>query len=369
MSAPAASSASGPAGALPLDDPHRLAAGDPRGFGALIRSFPAHLAEGARLAAGVRLAEPPRDGLVVVGMGGSAVAGDLLQALWRDRAPFPVEVVRGYGLPAWVGPGTAVVASSYSGSTEETLAAFAEARRRGSRPLVVTSGGPLATAAADLPLVRIPEGLPPRAALGYLLGPVLRVMGAACPALDAGAELPEALEVLAALGAELAPERPLAANAAKELATWLDGRTPAVYGTDTTAPAAYRWGTQFEENAKVLAVSGALPEMNHNAIEAWGAGPAGAWAVVLLRDGAEHPRVARRADLTLRVAGARVPAREVWARGHGRLGRLLSLVLIGDWTTYYAAILRGVDPYAVDTLDAFKRRMGPARPAGEGPRA
>lgn len=295
----------------------------------------------------------------MVGMGGSAVAGDLLQGLWHERAPFPVHVVRGYTLPAWIGPGSLVIASSYSGGTEETLSAFAAARSRGARTLAVTSGGRLGeeSVRAGIPWVRIPLGFPPRAALAYLLIPVLAVIEASWPALGRTGERDEVVGVLARLGAELGPEAPLAGNAAKQLAIWLAGRTPVVYGTDVTAPVAYRWRTQLEENAKVLALSGSLPEMNHNAVEAWGGAPGEHWAVVFLRDDTEHPRVARRAALTRSITEARVPTREVWAQGEGRLARLLSLVLIGDWASYYLALLRGVDPWTVDTLDAFKRRM------------
>ena len=317
------------------------------------------MADASRLAEGIRLDGPLPGAVVIVGMGGSAVAGDLLQGLWHERAPFPVHVVRGYTLPAWIGPDSLVVASSYSGGTEETLSAFAEARSRGGRALVVTSGGPLAeeSSRAGIPWVRIPSGFPPRAALAYLLAPVLAVIEASWPTLSRAGERDEAIGVLARLGAELCPESPLAANPAKQLAVWLTGRTPAVYGTDATAPVAYRWRTQLEENAKVLALSGILPEMNHIAIEAWGGAPGDHWAVVFLRDATEHPRVARRAALTRSITEARVPTREVWARGEGRLARLLSLVLTGDWVSYYLALVRGVDPWAVDTLEAFKQRM------------
>jgi glucose/mannose-6-phosphate isomerase len=342
-----------------LDDPHRYAAVDPRKFGELIRGFAGQVADAVRLADHVRVpGERPR-AVCLLGMGGSAVAGDLLGALVRPLAPFPVHVVRGYTVPAWVGPDTVVVASSYSGHTEETLAAFEAARARTARLLVVSSGGELGAWAEreGVPWLRVPAGFPPRAALAFLLLPLVVLLERLGGGVGLPAEREEAVAVLTALGAALAPEVPTAENPAKALALRLAGRVPAIYGSELTGPVAYRWRTQLEENAKVLAVSGALPEMNHNAIEAWGAGPGSAWTVVLLRDPGEHPRVVRRLALTREIVGAHAPVHEAWAQGQGRLARLLSLVLQGDWTSYYVAIARGVDPWAVERLEALKRRM------------
>jgi glucose/mannose-6-phosphate isomerase len=347
-----------------LDDSHRNAAIDSRKFGELIRGFAGQVADAARLADHVRLPGGLPRAMCLLGMGGSAVAGDLLRALADPVAPFPIHVVRGYAVPAWVGPDTLVVASSYSGNTEETLAAFDAARRRTARLLVLSSGGELGALAQQegLPWVRLPAGFPPRAALAFLLLPLVVQLERLGAGIGGVAEREEAVAVLTALGAVLAPEVPTAENAAKGLALRLAGRVPAIYGSELTAPVAYRWRTQLEENAEVLALSGELPEMNHNAIEAWGAGPEAAWAIVLLRDPGEHPRVVRRFALTREIVGAHVPIHEVQARGEGRLARLLSLVLQGDWTSYYVSLRRSVDPWAVDRLEAFKRRM--AAPEG-----
>jgi glucose/mannose-6-phosphate isomerase len=347
-----------------LDDPTAYATGDPRRFGELIRGFAGQVADASRLADGVRLDGGPPRAVAVLGMGGSAVAGDLVAALAHGTAPFPIAVIRGYTVPAWVDADTLVVGSSYSGQTEETLAAFEAARARGARALVVTSGGELGTRAErqGLPRVQVPAGSPPRAALAFLLMPLLVLLDRLGAGMGGAAERDEGVRLLTALGAELAPEVPTAENPAKTLAAALAGRVPAIYGSELGAPVAYRWRTQLEENAKVLALSGALPEMNHNALEAWGDDPLRApWAAVILRDTAEHPRVARRATLTREILAGRAPVHEVWARGESPLARLLSLVLHGDWVSYYVAILRGVDPWAVDGLEAFKRRMAEAR--------
>jgi glucose/mannose-6-phosphate isomerase len=342
-----------------LDDAKVHAAVDVQGFRELLRGFPDQVVEGARLGDALPPAGPPPRAVAVVGMGGSAAAGDYLQALADARAPFPVAVVRGYAVPAWVGPDTLVVGSSYSGQTEETLAAFADARARGAGAVVVSSGGELGERARRerLPWARVPSGFPPRAALAFLLMPMVALLERAGAGLGGAPEREEAVAALRRLTVELAPETPLARNPAKALAVALHGRVPVVYGTDATAPAAYRWRTQLEENAKVLALSGVLPEVNHNAVEAWGGDGSGAWAPVFLRDAGEHPRVARRAALTRAVLETRAPVHEAWSRGEGRLARLLTLTLFGDWVSYYLAILRGVDPWAMETIEAFKRRM------------
>jgi glucose/mannose-6-phosphate isomerase len=226
----------------------------------------------------------------------------------------------------------------------------------------VSSGGLLGERATrdGTPWIRVPPGLPPRAALPSLLVPILVLLERAGAIAPGAEDRREAVAVLIALGSELEPGVPCRENLAKGLVKWAADRTLAIYGADMTAAVAYRWTTQIEENAKTLAFSGALPEMNHNAIEAWGWDEVGAWAVVLLRDATDHPRVARRVELTRAIIGARAPIREVWSRGRGPLARLLSLTLIGDWVSYYLAIRRGVDPWAVGTLEGFKRSM--ARP-------
>jgi glucose/mannose-6-phosphate isomerase len=352
----------------PLDDPATYPAIDPRGFRELLRGFAGQLSEASGLADGVVVGRggpwTPR-AVVLLGMGGSAVAGDFLQALCETRAPFPVVVVRGYTVPAWVGPDSLVIASSYSGQTEETLSAFDAARARGARLVAVTSGGRLGDAARrdGHPWIRVPGGFPPRAALAFLLMPLVVLLEGAGAHLGGESEREEAVSVLKGVGSDLAPEVPATENPAKALAAALADRVPVVYGTDATGPVAYRWRTQFEENAKVLALSGVLPEMNHNAIEAWGGGVGRQWAAVFLRDRGEHPRVARRVALTRDVIGARAPVHEAWSRGDGRLARLLSLALTGDWVSYYLAVLRGVDAWAVETLEGFKRRMAEGEPA------
>jgi glucose/mannose-6-phosphate isomerase len=253
-----------------------------------------------------------------------------------------------------------VIASSYSGETAETLSAMEMAVARRVPVVAITTGGRLGDIASahGAPRVTLPAGLQPRMAYGYLFFPALRVLRTAGLPIVTDAEIGETLDLLDGMAAELEPARPSAANEAKRLAAAIGPRLPAVYGGPETGPVAYRWKTDIEENAKTFAVAGALPEMNHNEIEAWRGPGAAGLHLILLRDRAETPEIARRFGV-LRdlVGGAAGGVSESWARGTTRLARLLSLVSVGQWVGYYLALLRGVDPWSVPLLDELKRRM------------
>ncbi|MBI2155774.1 MAG: bifunctional phosphoglucose/phosphomannose isomerase [Candidatus Rokubacteria bacterium] len=345
---------------MSLDDARFIQDRDPHRVSDILAAFPRQCREARALRA-----EPPvggtRPGLVVfAGMGGSAAGGDFAAACAFDQLDVPVLVHRGYGLPAAAGARALVIASSYSGETAEALSAAAAALERGAALAVITAGGRLAALARErgVPRVAVPGSLMPRMALGHLFFAGLGVLRDAGLAVATDAELDEALAVVEALTAELAPARPTADNEAKRLARAVAGRLPAVYGGPLTAAAAYRWRTDLEENAKLLALSAALPEMNHNEVEAWRAPDAHGRHAVLLRDAGEPPEVAERFAFVrelVTTAGAGVS--ECRARGRGRPARLLSLACLGQWVSYYAALERGVDPWAVPVLDELKRRL------------
>jgi glucose/mannose-6-phosphate isomerase len=343
-----------------LDDPQRLADADPFDTRAVLAEFPRQCRHARTLrAAPAGPRERPRL-IVVAGMGGSAAGGDLLATCAADTLDVPVLVHRGYGLPAAAGQDTLVLASSYSGDTEEVLSAVDVALSRKLAVVALTAGGRLGALAERHRFARVvlPSGLMPRMALGYLFLPTLRVLAACGAAVASEADIDEALGVVEALAAELGPARPTAVNEAKRLAVAIGDRLPAVYGGPLTGPVAYRWKTDLEENAKTLALAGALPEMNHNEIEAWGAPAAGRLHALLLRDEGEPAEIALRfgllRDLIEPDAGG---VSETWTRGRARLTRLLSLAYLGQWTSYYVAVRRGIDPWTVPRLDELKRRL------------
>jgi len=347
-----------------LDDLRALAQIDTHDARGALAGFPAQCRTARMLAA----TPPPGTSrprvVVVAGMGGSAAGGDLLAACAGDAVDVPILVHRGYGLPALAGPDALVLASSYSGETAEVLSAFDVAIARRVPVVALTAGGALARRAAETgrPRVALPGGLMPRMALGYLFLPALALLAGVGVSLATPTEVDEALAAVDALAVELAPARPVAENEAKRLALAIGGRLPVIYGGPATGTVAYRWKTDIEENAKTFALAGALPEMNHNEIEAWQPPAAKDLHALLLRDAGEGAEIARRfdvlRDLITPSAGGVSEAR---GRGAGRLARLLTLTYLGQWTSYYLAVLRGRDPWSVPILDEVKRRMrGPS---------
>src|SRR5262249_33714004 len=235
---------------------------------------------------------------------------------------------RGYGLPRVAGPDALVLVASYSGDTAEALSAFDAAVARRVPVVALTAGGALAerAAARGLPRVAVPGGLMPRMALGYMFLPAVALLADAGVTLATPGDVDEAISALEALAEQLAPERPVPSNEAKRLALAIGESLPAIYGGPDTATIAYRWKTDIEENAKMFAVAGALPEMNHNEIEAWQPPAAKDMHAVLLRDANEAPDIARRFDIARELitpsAGGVSEAR---GRGVSRLARLLTL--------------------------------------------
>ena len=334
---------------------------DPHGMLGDVLSQPLQLGDALWRAqsAGMRSGDSPA-GLVVCGMGGSAIGGDLAVAALGDRATRPISVVRGYALESWTSPESFVLCSSYSGETEETLACFEAAGAAGARRVVLTTGGALADAARaeDVPVIGVPAGMQPRAAVLYgTIGALecAAVCGAA-PALHAEIDMSTAL--LEQLVEEWGPDA-TDDVLPKRIARELQGRLPVVHGAGATVAVARRWHTQLNENAKQAASWSELPEANHNEICGWkrGAGVA-PLAAVFLEDPDHHPRVGRRIELMaeeVRRAGA--PALVVPGRGESRLERVLSQVLLGDLVSLYLAALEGVDPMSVEAIDRLKEEL------------
>ena len=297
-------------------------------------------------------------GLVVAGMGGSAVGGLLALGAIGDRLRRPMVPAQGYRLPGWVDADTLVLVSSYSGGTEEALSCYADASDRGARRIVATTGGELAQRAREdgVPVIPLPGGFQPRAAVGYSTVLALEVAahGGAAPPLR------DEIEAAATLAESLAREwGPAGAddNPAKRLARRLQGTVPIVIGAELTAPVAYRWKTQFNENAKLPAFASELPEADHNEICAWESAD-GRLAAIMLCDPGQHERNAARMELTGRIiedTGAIVE--RVPARGETSVERLVSLILLGDLVSLYAAVLKGVDPVEIAMIDRLKREL------------
>jgi len=350
----------------PLDDERGLRAGDPSGMLDALAAVARHCREG--YGAGRSAPDLPSGegvtSVAFVGMGGSAVSGDVVRALYADRLRVPVVVVRSPELPEWCGPHTLLVASTYSGDTAETLAAFETALERGCRVVAVTSGGRLGARASELELGRVivPGGLMPRAALGYLLLGSIGALESIGLVPAAAGELNDAARELEALADQLGPAVPTDINPAKQLAHAIGERVPVVWGAEGIgAVAASRWKTQMNENAKVPAWWSALPELDHNEVVGWSGDRGHGSFLVVLRHEGEHPDVAARVPLSIEIAqasGAR--AQEVWAHGGTALARALTLIAQGDFTATYLGLLHGVDPSQIEAIVRLKRELAQA---------
>ncbi|HEX6752289.1 MAG TPA: bifunctional phosphoglucose/phosphomannose isomerase [Solirubrobacterales bacterium] len=317
-----------------------------------VLSIPDHLRDALWRVESARLEPGEADGLMVCGMGGSAIGGDLAAAALGDRLTRPLLTVRGYEIPSWATPGWTILCSSYSGDTEETLACFAAAEALGARRIVASTGGALVEAArgAGVPVIGLPGLLPaPRTAVAYMLVCAAEVaaLGGIAPRIHT--EIDAAAAFLAERSADL---QALAAD----LAARLDGTVPVIVGSDLTAPVARRWKTQINENPKLHAFFSELPEADHNEIGGW-AGDA--FSAVLLEDSDQHPRERRRFELTgeaIAEAGAEVLRIET--QGKTRVARLLWATMLGDLVSLALAEARGVDPLPVEAIDSFKAALG-----------
>jgi glucose/mannose-6-phosphate isomerase len=299
-------------------------------------------------------------GLVVAGMGGSAIGGALARAALGDTASRPILSARAYGLPPWTTPDTTVLCSSYSGDTEETLACYEAAGALGATRVVATSGGRLGELAREdgVPVIPIAGGLQPRAAVAYMTVAALEVAARCGAASRVVSDIDVAAEHLEELVVQWGPDA-AEDSEAKTLARQLIGTIPVVAGAGPTMPIAYRWKTQFNENAKVPAFWHELPELDHNEIVGWtGASELGRFSAIFLEDADSHPRVAERAELTERlIADFAAGTHRVTTRGQTAVERVFSLVLLGDLVTVYLAVLRGVDPGPVTILDRLKAQL------------
>jgi len=319
---------------------------------AIVERFPEHLSEAKALGEGVKVGGV--DKIVVTGMGGSAIAGSLLQSYCSAKAPnLPVFVSRDYDLPGIVDGKTLVFAISYSGNTEETLSSFKSAMRKGAKIVVVTSGGKLRQQAEQLnkQVVLVPEGIQPRAALPYLFLPLLNVLYNSGLIPDPSEEIASTISSLKG-GASGYFER------ARSLADKLSGKVPLIYASERMGGVAYRWKTQFNENAKIHAFSHVFPELNHNELVGYTKLNANYYAI-MLEDEADNRRVKERVKLTKDIIGKKgVPSTQIVIKGEYPLTRILSAVYIGDLASVYLAKLTGVDPEPVEIIEDFKKQLG-----------
>lgn len=299
--------------------------------------------------------------VVYAGMGGSALAAEFVN-VW-PKLDVPFVLARDYELPKFVGPKTLVIAASYSGNTEETLSALADAEARGAQIAVIAGGGKLqeaATAKGHL-FALIPKAEQPRYAMFYNLRALLDILATAGVLSHDkyDEELRQTEAFLKTASTSWQPDVPTAKNPAKQLALEVMGKSAVVYSGPRMHPAAYKWKISFNENAKHVAWLGQLPEFNHNEFLGWSKQPTDKpYAVIDLRSNLEHERVQKRFEVSARMlSGMRPEPHVVQAEGETVLEQLLWLVTFGDFVTLYLAVLNGVNPAPVELVEKFKKEL------------
>jgi len=341
---------------LMLDSKERVRALDQKDMLGSIEAIPKHLADGLRRG---RMSGLPRfvpKEIVVCGMGGSAIGGDLLKAWLEVSSEVPCEVYRSYSLPGHVGRDSLVIVASYSGNTEESLSMFEDARKKRSKIVAISAGGQLAKMSdtVSVPFAKLPSGLLPRASVGYMFGAMLGVLERSGVVVQ-DKQIEEAVRVMGRMTAYCRQSVPTSDNPAKMVAHELFTCVPLIIGYGLSRPVAKRWANQINENGKSIAYSSELPEWDHNEIVGWvkDARSKGFAAVFLEHDDRQGP-MQKRIRATKDVIGRGSSVYSVDAIGLSPLAKMFSLVIMGDYTSAYLGLLRGEDPSSNEPIDELK---------------
>ncbi|MDZ4723857.1 MAG: bifunctional phosphoglucose/phosphomannose isomerase [candidate division Zixibacteria bacterium] len=351
-----------------LDSIQDIRSLDPGNMYNRIFDFPEQLTDAQKISAAWKIDAQGFAGIkniVVIGMGGSAIGGDLVRSLLANKLLVPFQVCRNYVLPEYVDDETLVIASSYSGNTEETLSAVEDALGRKALMVAITTGGLLEDVAKlnDIPYIKIPGGLQPRAALGYSFVPLLLFFEKIGLVKGLSAQLTAAIARIQKTREQFIEDLPTEKNPAKRLAAQIIGKIPVVYAGPTLSDVvAVRWKGQLCENGKNLAFANTYPEFNHNELVGWSetiASHKEHLIVIQLRDSDDHPKVSRRMDTVRGIIEKQgIKVVEFQSVGSNSLERMLSLIQMGDFVSYYLAILNGVDPTPVEAIETLKKELG-----------
>jgi glucose/mannose-6-phosphate isomerase len=342
-----------------LDNVEKISAIDKSGMLNFSVNAAKHYREAAQNAEKITVNYPKPSNIVVAGLGGSAIGGDLLKDWAKTQLTIPIEVSREYKLPAYANKKTLVFVTSYSGDTEETLSSFLDAIKRKCMIYCVSSGGALLKYAEKLkvPYLQVPAGMPPRAALPYMLMPLLVYMEKAGLVKGVKEELNETFSVLDKISEDNSPAKTTSENFAKNVAYNVGESVPAVYGFGFYRSVAQRFKQQFNENSKSAAKWEYFPELNHNEIVGWqGKGEQCRWfSIIFIRDVDEPVEIESRIETTKQImekTGFIMFDLEV--QGQSKLAKMLSTIVVGDFISVYLAVQRGVDPTPVNVINHLK---------------
>jgi glucose/mannose-6-phosphate isomerase len=290
------------------------------------------------------------DNIVVSGMGGSALSGDILKTYLRHELKVPLVVSKDYFLPKFVGRTTLLFASSYSGNTEEALSALKEASRKGCKIICIASGGKMEEHAKvhNIPFIKIPHGIQPRTAIGYMFFAILKVLQN-CKLIGPKEKDVERVEK--------ALRRDIFEDLAKRISAKLVNKIPLIYASEDLSCVAEKWKINFNENSKIHAFYNIVPEMNHNEIVGY-TNVKGDFHVIIIKDDEDFRRVHERFKILKEIIKEHhVPVSEIQIKGDCFLSKIFSAIYIGDWTSYHLALLYNTDPTPVDIVENFKKRI------------
>ena len=311
----------------------------------VIDNFPAQCKQAIDLVQGKTITGEIAN-IVICGMGGSAIGGDILRCLMKDTN-MPVFVNRGYELPEFVDAYSLVILLSYSGNTEETLSCLYQAKDKEAHIYAITSGGALAEQCDKV--IKIPGGMQPRAALGYLFFPVLGLLGNSGILKSTGEDFQDMLKAITDVEA--------IKDQAKAIAKKIKEKTALIYASRTMGPVAYRWKTQINENAKQPAFANVFSELNHNEIAGFQFMNRNEYIAILLKDEHEDPRMAKQMNTAKEVIDSRIDVIEVPLNGNVLLTKMFWAIFLGDYVSYYLAMHNRTDPADVEVIEWLKKRL------------
>jgi len=345
-----------------LDDLEKIKRVDRSDMLSFCVDAPKHYRKAALLAERFSIDYSKPVNIIVAGMGGSAIGGELLKDWTRDVTKVPIDVCREYRLPAYAGKSTLVVVVSYSGETEESLSVFLDALKRKCKMVSISSGGELQKFSEKLgiPHLRVPSGMAPRATLPYLFVPLPLLLQKLGLTSKVGSEISEIVDTLQVVSDANAPDKPIQNNISKKLASRLYGKIPIVYGFGIYRAVAQRFKTQFNENSKVPAKWEFFPELDHNEIVGWETVEkfGKCFALIFIRDTEEPEAIRLRIETTKELIGkGHLEIFEVRSLGASKMARMCSVICTGDFTSVYLAVLNGVDPTPVKTIGLLKEKL------------
>jgi len=346
---------------LVLDDIAEIRKIDKNNMLSYIENIAEHYKMARKNSDAISVNYPYPSNIIIAGMGGSAIGGEILQNWVKDKINVPLEVIRAYSLPAYANFQSLVLVLSYSGETEESLSVFLDALKKGCMIYCISSGGNLIKHAKRLgvPHLMVPSGMPPRAALPYMLTPLLLLIEKIGLVTTLSDELVEAIEILKQISKDNLPKIPTNKNQSKQIAMGIGNTVPVIYAFGIYSSIAHRFKQQFNENSKIPSAWDIFSELNHNEIVGWEQSGkfSKKYSLIFLRDKIEPIQMKSRIEITKSISSLPLKTFDVWSKGNCDLAKMLSILCIGDFASVYHAILNNIDPTPVNTINLLKKKI------------